>query len=110
MVGRHRKDGWKEGIEEMNSQEESRGDSPDKQSILTLLAEPGCLLCREEHKAEDSFFTWYATQRVRLEVLAWELGESNQKDNWSIRYENKGWEQSAWKRAVAQYSGTLAIS
>jgi hypothetical protein len=70
VVGRHRKDGWKERIEEVNSQEENRGDSSDKQSILTLLVEPGCLLCREEDKGEDSFFTWYATQRVRLEVLA----------------------------------------
>ena len=49
------------------------------------------------------------SQRVRLEILAWELAESNRKDNWSVRYENKGWEQTAWRRAVAQYSGTLAI-
>jgi hypothetical protein len=27
----------------------------------------------------------------------------------SVRYENKGPAQSAWKRAVAQYSGALAI-
>jgi len=27
----------------------------------------------------------------------------------SVRYENKGPAQSAWKRAVAQYSGTFAI-
>jgi len=27
----------------------------------------------------------------------------------SVRYENKGWEQTAWKWAVAQYSGTFAI-
>jgi len=27
----HREDGWKEGIEEVNSQEEGLGDSPDKQ-------------------------------------------------------------------------------
>jgi hypothetical protein len=30
MVGRHREDGWKEGIKEVNSQEEGLGDSPDK--------------------------------------------------------------------------------
>jgi hypothetical protein len=49
------------------------------------------------------------SQRVRLEVLSWELTEFSRKDNWSVRYENKGWEQSAWKRAVAQYSGTMAL-
>jgi hypothetical protein len=49
------------------------------------------------------------SERVRLEVLAWELSEFSRKNNWSVRYENKGWEQTAWKRAVAQYSGTLAI-
>ena len=49
------------------------------------------------------------SQRVRLEVLAWELAEFSRKVNWSVRYEDKGSEQSAWKRAVAQYSGTLAI-
>jgi len=62
MVGRHREDGWKEGIEEVNSQEEDLGDSPDKRSVLTLLADRGCLLCREERKAEDVFFVWYVIE------------------------------------------------
>jgi hypothetical protein len=50
------------------------------------------------------------SQRVSLEILAWELAESSRKVNWSVRYEDKGCEQTAWRRAVAQYSGTLAIS
>jgi len=70
MVDRHREDGWKEGIEEVNSQEEGRGDTPDKTRILTLLAEPGCILCREERKAEDSFFVWYVIEKYsELESL-----------------------------------------
>jgi len=45
-----------EGIEEVNSQKGGQGSSPNKQTILTPLAELGCLLCREERKAEDRFF------------------------------------------------------
>ena len=78
MVGRHREDGWKEGIEEVNSQEEGLGDSPDKRGILTLLADPGCLLCREERKAEDRFFVWYVIEKyselVSLERVEKALG------------------------------------
>ena len=63
MVGRHRKNGRQEGIKEVNSQEKGQGDSPDKQRFLSLLAEPGCLLCREERKAEDRFFVWYVIEK-----------------------------------------------
>jgi len=70
MVGCHREDGWKEGIEGVNSQEAGRNDSPDKQRILSLLAEPGCLLCRGERKAEDVFFAWYVIESYsQLESL-----------------------------------------
>jgi hypothetical protein len=78
MVDRHREDGWKEGIEEVNSQEEGRGDAPDKRSVLTLLADPGCLLCREERKAEDVFFAWYVIESycelVSLKMVEKALG------------------------------------
>jgi hypothetical protein len=78
MVGRHRQDGWKEGLEEVNSQEEGRDDSPDKQRILSLLAEPGCLLCREERKAEGVFFAWFViesySQLESLEMVEKALG------------------------------------
>jgi hypothetical protein len=60
--------------------------------------------------SEDVRRVLFHSQRVRLEVLAWELAEFDRKYNWSVRYENKGLEQSAWERAVAQYSGILAIS
>ncbi len=50
------------------------------------------------------------SQRVRLEILAWELAECSRKVNWSVRYEEKGFEQMAWERAVAQYSGMLTIA
>jgi hypothetical protein len=66
-------------------------------------------LALEFAACEDVRRVLFHSQRVRLEVLAWELSESSRKVNWSIRYENKGSEQSAWERAVAQYSGTLAI-
>ena len=70
MVGRHREDGWKEGIEEVNSQKEDRSEPPDKTKILSLLAEPGCLLCREERKAEDVFFAWFVIESYcQLESL-----------------------------------------
>lgn len=46
--------------------------------------------------------------RVRLEILRWELDESLRKLNWSVRYESKGHEQTAWARAVEQAVGSLA--
>jgi hypothetical protein len=70
MVFRHREDGRKEGIKVVNPQEEDLGDSPDKRSILISLAKPGCLLCREERRAEDSFFVWYVIEKYsELESL-----------------------------------------
>jgi hypothetical protein len=70
MVGRHREDGRQEGIKEVNSQEKGLGDSPDKRSVLALLADPGCPLCREERKAEDLFFVWYVIEKYsELECL-----------------------------------------
>ncbi len=44
--------------------------------------------------------------RVRLEVLEWELQEALRKDAWDVRYEPKGPEQSAWRRAVEHVSGS----
>jgi hypothetical protein len=49
------------------------------------------------------------TQRVRLEVLAWELGEFARKRAWSQRWEPKGDEESAWRRAAVQYAGMLPL-
>ena len=78
MVGRHREDGWKAGIEKVNSQKEDCREPPDKTKILSLLAEPGCLLCREERRAEDVFFAWYViesySEPVSLERVEKALG------------------------------------
>lgn len=44
-------------------------------------------------------------QRLRLEVLQWELTEFDRKQNWAVRYEPLGPEASASSRAVNHYSG-----
>ncbi len=44
-------------------------------------------------------------QRVRLEILQWELREYQRKQSWDVRYEPKGPEKDSWRRAVKQYSG-----
>lgn len=47
---------------------------------------------------------------VRLEVLQWELQEAMRKLNWTVRYEPKGPEQLAWRRAIEQVTGDLALA
>jgi len=44
-------------------------------------------------------------QITRLRLLQWELEESSRKLNWSVRYEPKGPEQSAWLRAAQMFCG-----
>ena len=44
-------------------------------------------------------------QRVRLEVLQWELAEFDRKQNWAVRYEPLGPEGDACRRAANHYSG-----
>lgn len=46
------------------------------------------------------------TQYTRIAVVHWELEEYWRKSDWTHRWEPKGDEQSAWRRAVAQYTGT----
>lgn len=45
-------------------------------------------------------------QISRLRMLEWELQESSRKINWSVRYEPKGPEESAWQRAAYQFCGS----
>jgi len=45
-------------------------------------------------------------ERVRLEVLQWELEENQRKEAWQVRYEPKSGEASAWRRVVTQFSGS----
>ena len=47
--------------------------------------------------------------RARHEMVAWGLAEFLRKENWSVRFEAKGPEQTAWVHAVAHYSGSPAI-
>jgi hypothetical protein len=46
-----------------------------------------------------------SAQIARLRVLEWELGETSRKSSWSVRYEAKGPETSAWRRAAYQFCG-----
>ncbi len=48
------------------------------------------------------------TQYTRVAVMHWELEEYWRKRDWTHRWEPKGDEQAAWRRAVAQYTGTDA--
>jgi hypothetical protein len=45
------------------------------------------------------------TLGTRLSLLLWELEERSRRETWHVRHEGKGPEQSAWKRAVRQFSG-----
>jgi hypothetical protein len=46
-----------------------------------------------------------SAQIARLRILEWELEESSRKDNWSVRYEPRGLESDAWRRAAHQFCG-----
>ena len=46
------------------------------------------------------------TQYTRVAVVHWELEEYQRKRDWTHRWEPRGDEQAAWRRAVAQYTGT----
>ncbi|MBX6762168.1 MAG: hypothetical protein IRY88_00605 [Rubrobacteraceae bacterium] len=45
------------------------------------------------------------TARSRMLILQWELREYQRRQSWNARYERKGPEQDAWRRAVAACSG-----
>ena len=46
-----------------------------------------------------------STQIARLRILEWELEEGLRKSSWSVRYEPKGPEAEAWRRAANQFCG-----
>lgn len=48
-----------------------------------------------------------AHAQARLEILAWELRESERKRAWSYRHELAGPEQHAWLRVIAQVDGRV---
>lgn len=45
---------------------------------------------------------------ARLARLQWELEEATRKIAWTVRAETAGTEQTAWRRAVLRFSGSLA--
>lgn len=49
--------------------------------------------------------TLLRAQKVRLELLQWEIREYQRKQSWTLRYEPKGPEQDVSRRAVARYTG-----
>ncbi len=46
-------------------------------------------------------------EAAKLARLGWELEESLRKVGWNFRPESKGTEQTAWRRAVVRFSGSL---
>jgi hypothetical protein len=44
-------------------------------------------------------------ERTRIAVIHWELEEYWRARDWAHRWESKGDEQTAWRRAVGQYTG-----
>jgi hypothetical protein len=46
-----------------------------------------------------------SAQIARLRLLEWELEEASRKFSWSVRYEPKGAETDAWRRAARQFCG-----
>jgi hypothetical protein len=46
-----------------------------------------------------------SAQIGRLRLLEWELEEASRKVSWSVRYEPKGPESDAWRRAAKQFCG-----
>jgi len=49
----------------------------------------------------------FKAQIIRLRLLEWELEEASRRLNWSVRYESKGPEGSAWQRAGHQFCGSI---
>ncbi len=71
-------------------------------SGLCLRHLPRALTFREESESASNLLR---AQKVRLELLQWELREYGRKQSWTLRYEPRGTEQDAPRRAVAQYTG-----
>lgn len=68
-----------------------------------------CLVAANLAEVPDVLAELLAFQIARLRLLEWELEEASRKMNWVIRYEPKGPEETAWRRAAYQlYGSTLA--
>lgn len=46
-------------------------------------------------------------ESARLAVLGWELEEARRKSAWQFRPEQRGAEQTAWRRALLRCAGSL---
>jgi len=64
-----------------------------------------CIAAASIAENPDALSELLAAQITRLRLLEWELQESGRKLNWSVRYEPKGPEESAWRRAAYQFCG-----
>jgi hypothetical protein len=47
--------------------------------------------------------------RARLEWIAWELAEASRKLDWTVRYEKRGEEFDAWRRAMGMIDGRVFL-
>ena len=64
-----------------------------------------CVEAANLTEVPDALAELLAAQIARLRMLEWELGEAARKSNWSVRYESKGPETNAWRRAAHQFCG-----
>jgi hypothetical protein len=64
-----------------------------------------CIEAADAAEAPQALAELISAQIARLRVLEWELNEASRKASWSVRYEPKGPETDAWRRAAQQFSG-----
>jgi hypothetical protein len=66
-----------------------------------------CAAAARIAEVPDALAELVTAQIARLRLLEWELEEDARKSSWSVRYESKGPEESAWRRAAYQLSGSF---
>ena len=64
-----------------------------------------CVEAAKLAEAPGALAELLSAQVARLRMLEWELGEALRKMSWSVRYEPKGPENDAWRRAAQQFCG-----
>jgi hypothetical protein len=64
-----------------------------------------CVEAANRAEAPAALVELLSAQIARLRVLEWELEEASRKMSWSVRYEPKGPESDAWRRAAKQFCG-----
>jgi hypothetical protein len=82
----------------------------DRATVARYEASHG--LCLRHVLALPEEVGWGVPRRVleaRLRALAWELDNACRKASWSVRYEARGGEATAWLRAPAQLDGRVFL-